>query len=658
MAEMVLDLVDRFGQHSSFGGVAIVLSPETYAQLPFALYPPDDNTFSQFRQDTGNEIDVPFPDELHLRQTLPTQQFLAQKNAKRLQFLNDPQVWDKWVRWRAAKVSGFYADLAKQVSARRTDAPLYLLGGTMFDHPEMQEYCRPTLPNNFAPLLALQLLGFDLSLLSQAELLHFLKPVQISESKNYSYDSLNSADTVSFFAKSGIVPGVQFVHTDTDYFVTTPAYVQSRKRFVRQLAQADVFMFMDSGASLPFGQEPAMFDVLSTYRKLPHVPFQTFQPPPEKSATLQPLTVRYNHSPDGLIVYIVNDAPFSAEADFVFSADTSSRMTELTGHRMIRSLSRSPQRNGWHTWRASLSPYDLLAIHISDANTNIESVSVHCPPSLCGTEGVLKQKVDTLHQRIHAAQSGVLWEGLFNADFEWTLDAAGGIVGWQCLGQSLTVQLDKVAAYKGQNSVKLTNSSSEAGTFLSQPLNIPATGRLCVSMYVGVPLDCKSLPMSVVLSAKHRDKPVYRSVPVEDTLMPCFANVEPKQGVRWHQLLVPFGRLPLDSLEEVRIGIQYSGSGTVWLDDITLYPVLFSANEILELQMRLVVADKYCTSGKVSDLTSLLESYWTQFLFRHVPDSIPQPTVAASKPPIAEEVHDPPKPQSWFQRAKDWVGWR
>ena len=172
-------------------------------------------------------------------------------------------------------------------------------------------------------------------------------------------------------------------------------------------------------------------------------------------------------------------------------------------------------------------------------------------------------------------------------------------------------------------------------------------------MYVGVPEDCKSLPMSVVLSAKHHGKPFYRN---EDTLLPCFEDVEPKNGVRWHRLLVPLERLPLESLEEVRIGIQYSGSGTVWLDDITLYQVLFSANEMVELQRRLVVADRYCTSGRVSDLTSLLEGYWTQFLFQFVSDSVPQPAVSFPKPRIAMEVVEPPKSRSWYQRAKDWVG--
>jgi len=666
MAEMVLELVDHFGQHPSFGGVALVLSPGTYTQLPFALYPPDDYTFAQFRQETEGGLDIPFPDEQHLRQTMPTQQFLEQKNAGRIQFLqSNPNVWETWVRWRAAKISGFYADLASQVSSRRSDAPLYLLGGTMFDSPEIQEYCRPTLPRNFAPVLATQLLGFDLPLISKTESLHFLKPVQIAEKKNYTYEGLNSADTVAHFSKADIMPGVQFVHTDTDHFVTTPAHMQSRKRFVQQFAQTDVFMFMDGGVSLPFGQESEMLDMLDTYRRLPPVPFQTFQPSADHSPSLQPLTVRYKSMPDGMIVYIVNDAPFTVEADIVFTADLRSTMAELTGHRMIRPPNRG-QHSGSHTWQASLLPYDLLAIRISDANTKIESVVVHCPPSVCGAEGAFKQKVDELTRRIHEARKGVPLEGLVNTGFELPLDAEGQITGWQCFGKSFTAQLDQVAVCKGQSSVKLTNNPQKPGTehsavlvqepgmFLSQPMPIPDTGRLGVSMFVGVSANCQSLPMNVVLYAKHRDKPFYRGMPVEKTLMPRLMNVQPKNGVRWHQLVTTFERLPLESLEEVRIGIQYSGSGTVWLDDIMVYHVLFSADEINELLKLLVVADQRCVLGKVSDLTSQLEDYWTQFLFQHVPAPIPQ--VAISSPSVAKEVVEPPKSPTWYQRAKGWVG--
>ena len=659
MAETVLELVDRFGHHPSFGGVAVVLSPESYAQLPFVFHPPDDFTFAQFRHDTEEQLGVPFPDEQHLRQTLPIQQFLENKNAQRVHFLrSDHTVWATWVRWRAAKVSGFYANLATQIAARRSDAPLYLLGGTMLEQPEIQQFCTPTLPRNIAPLQAIQLLGFDLPTISRTESLHFLKPVIVSETRNHSYEGLNSTDIVPFFFKSGMLPGVQFVHgsggivagSRNDYFVTTPAHIQSRKRFVRQLAQADVPMFIDAGVTLPFGQESQQFDLLATFRRLPPVPFQTFQ----ASAETQPLTIRYQNLPDGMVIYIVNDVPFSIEADFFFTADFRSTITELTGHRMIRSLGRNPQRAGSHTWRASLAPYDLLAIQINDSNARLESVQVHRPSAI---ESALRQKVEELVQRVHAVRGGVPFDGLLNADFELPPDSNDGITGWQSFGNSLTVLLDHMVAGTGQNSVRLTNVSSEPGTFLSQPFDLPATGRLDVSMFVGVPAETSALPMSVVLSARNREQPLHRSVPVGETLMLLFANVEPRNGIRWHQVVVPF-RLPLEPLDEVRIGVQYSGIGTVWLDDVVLRHVSFSQNEMVELQKKSVVADQRSTSGRVSELLSLLESHWVQLLFDHIPVHVSQSVISTASSPATPGVPDPPKSATMYQRVRGWFGIR
>ena len=662
MTEIILDLVNRFGHHPSFGGVAVVLSPETYAQLPFALYPPDDYTFAQFRQETERELGVPFPDEQRMRQTMPMQQFLEQKNTGRIQFLqSNPQIWETWVRWRATKVSGFYANQARHISTGRRDVPLYLLGGTMLDSPEIGQFCTPTLPRNFTPLQAMQLLGFDLRLLSKAESVHFLRPARIAETKNYRYDRLNSADAAPLFIESGSISGVQFVHSggtadgSLDHFVTVPAGVQSRRRFVQQLAQADVSMFMEGGVSPPSGQESAMFDLLNTYRRLPPVPFQTFQSAGESAPSLQPLTVRYKQLPEGMIVYIVNDAPFAVEADFVFTAAPRSTITELTGHRMIRSLS-NMQRSGSYTWRVSLLPYDLLAVKISDVNADIESVVAHRPSGLCGAEGAFTQKVEELAQRIHAARSGVRWEGLVNMDFEIPSDTVGGILGWQCYGNALTAQIDFDNACQGRSSIKLTNRSAETGTFLCQPLeSLPATGRLDVAMFVGVPEDSLSLPMNVLLTAKHRDQPFHRIVPVGETLMSALVRVQPKNGVRWHRLSVPFRYLP-ESLKEVRIGVQYAGHGTVWLDDVTLYPVLFSAAELGELQRILLVANERRKGDRYSDLLSLFEGHWSQFVFCHVPALVPQPSVSAPSPPVARESAPPPKSPSLYQRVRGLFG--
>ena len=656
MSEIVFGLAERFGHHPSYGGIAVVLTPESYAQLPFAVYSPDDYTFAQFRRETESQLDIPFPDEQRLRHTMPTQQYLEQKNIERIQFLQgNPQVWDAWVRWRAAKVSLFYSNLARHVSAKRNDVPLYLLGGTMLDQAEIQDYCVPTMPRNFATLQAIQLLGFDLPRIAKEESLHFLKPVRIKTKNNWSYESLNSADSVALFSTSSGLPGVQFVHKDGNTTAGSryvPAHIQSRQRFVRQLAQADTMMFIDAGSALTMGQETEMFDLLDTFRRLPPIPFRTFQ---QNDTSLQPLTVRYRSMPDGMIMYIVNDAPFAVDADFFFTADLSSRMTELTGHRMIRTYNRRTQF-GTHSWRASLAPYDLMAVQISDTNAKIESVSVVRHAAMYGGEGKLKKKAEELNHRVHAARTGVRWDGLKNADFELPLDAADGIIGWQCFGQSFNATLDQTAVQNGQNSVRLTNTLEEPGTFLSQPLNITATGRLGISMFVGITEECQSLPMNVVLTATHRGQPFLRSVAVEEMFLKTLENVTPKNGVRWQQIIVPFGRLPMNSLEEVRIGVQYSGVGTFWLDDIKLYQVLFSASEMIELQKMSVVANERYSSERVSDLIVQLEGYWPQFLFKHVPATELMPNASPPEKSVTTEKTTPSKPNSLYQRVRGMFG--
>jgi len=121
-------------------------------------------------------------------------------------------------------------------------------------------------------------------------------------------------------------------------------------------------------------------------------------------------------------------------------------------------------------------------------------------------------------------------------------------------------------------------------------------------------------------------------------------------------LVVPFERLPTESLEEVRIGVQLLDVGTIWLDDIALYPARFSPNELIELQKMLVVANQRFTEGRVSELITLLEGHWVQFLFEHVPAAEFQPTALTITPPAARET--PPRVASptLLQRARGFIG--
>jgi hypothetical protein len=178
----------------------------------------------------------------------------------------------------------------------------------------------------------------------------------------------------------------------------------------------------------------------------------------------------------------------------------------------------------------------------------------------------------------------------------------------------------------------------EPGVILSEPFESPAMGRLFVSVYVGIPENITekpgALPLEVVLSAKQRrGEPLFLFYRLEPILLPLLAKTPSNNGVRWHQVIIPFDRLPTDGLSDFRLGFRLFGPGTVWLDGVTLYQMTFTSNEVKVLQQLVLVANGRCSADRVSDLLTILEGYWAQYLFHHVPalpTSVP-PSIAVAK---------------------------
>jgi hypothetical protein len=56
MNDVVRELVERYGRHPAFGGVALQLGPSSYAQLPGQYWGYDDRTIDQFTKETGVQV--------------------------------------------------------------------------------------------------------------------------------------------------------------------------------------------------------------------------------------------------------------------------------------------------------------------------------------------------------------------------------------------------------------------------------------------------------------------------------------------------------------------------------------------------------------------------------------------------------------------------
>ncbi|MDR3198849.1 MAG: hypothetical protein LBU34_13365 [Planctomycetaceae bacterium] len=625
---IIRELVERYSGHSSFGGIAVLLTPDGSARLPLIHRELDDRTFQQFLQEIQHNKSAGLTVPPELTVTVLNQQQMLQRNTARAQFVqNDPKAWDAWIRWRTRIIRDFYDNAAKVVTEKRSDAVFCLAAGTLLDHPEIRSYCLPNLSRWPSPVYILRILGFDPTLLSKIPSLIFLRPSRISSTPDSadsaSYCEFDSVETAAPFLKDGFIAGTLFYHDSQEI----PSGIRNRRRFVKQLAQSDIGMFVDGGRMFPNGEEEKLYEFLAAFRQLPAIPFQTFSAKDaagEKS--LQPVTVRYINTAQGLIIYLVNDAPFGVTAETVISAMPESSLRELSGYRAAEPMT---IRNNYQVWQVRLQPYDFIAVILNDPQSVIREVNISRPPAICGQHGLLKRKVEQLSQKIHTVHSGVLWEKLSNPNFETPSTESGEIAGWKRFGSPLlAAQLDSEKKNSGQYSLKLTGISgieNEPGMILSEPFEAPATGQLFISMYAGISENViekqGSFPLDVVLSAQKQGErePLFLSYRVEPVYLPLLVKSPPQHGVRWYRVIVPFTQLPARGLNDFRIGFRLYGTGTVWIDDLILYRMTFTSNEIKVLQQIALVANSRCSSDRISDLLAILEGYWVQYLFRHIP---------------------------------------
>lgn len=637
MLEFVREIVLRYAGHPSFGGINVQLNPKGYAQLSDPLSGLDDRTFERFWLEYCEETG-----------TNPTSEFLgvgnrtAMQNPRRfseriLLIQKNPKVAEAWIRWRTTQVRNFYRRMAETVSTVKPNARILIAGGSMLDDPDIRDFCVPTLSRRTNLYHALRMLGFDPVLMTETSDMIFLRPDRIPtlfESEFASaYSDFSTPEIGNLFLNDNST-AVLFHREDTGNFVANFAQKQSRRRFVKQISQSDVSLFIDGGEKTSGGEEEYLYDILAAFRQLPNVPFRTFISSELKKTdrtntvvekSLQPLTVRYANTAQGTFVYLVNDAPFEIDAELVFQAVPATTLQEISGRRTIRPMM---HHDTLGFLQVRLEPYDLLAIRLNDNRASIRNVEVHRPVSICGTEGLLKKQVDELGRRIQTARLGMTWNKLENPDFELSNENSTEPTGWITNGSPIfSVQRDTATKYSGNGSLRITqkttqglsNSTPDLGRISSSVFESPRTGRLFVAAYVGIPESATQLPLNVCLNATHHGKPWSRSFPTEATLLPLLKKTASNGGVRWHRMVVPFDRLPNDRLDDMQIAFEMTGPGTVWIDEIVLYQIAFAKEEINELLRLVSVADLRASLDRVSDLLTILESHWPQYLFEHVP---------------------------------------
>jgi hypothetical protein len=633
MISVIDELATRYGSHPSFGGVAVQLSADGYAQLPPVQGGYDDDTIAHFTRDTKMRVPGAGPD----------------RYAARAAFFNGPAS-RAWLNWRAAALADFHRRTAQVVTRARPGARLYLAGGHMLDNSQIQHSLRPALPPRMNVDEVLLNLGLRAPLYRDQDGIVFLRPQRISppgsltangadlevnlspevdrlfsggrDSASLFYHEPQKARLASFDAKSPFGPANTYTWLVSQI---SPSGDRNRRRFVHSLATLDAQQMFDGGWLLALGQEDASRELLGIYRQLPAARFETV---PGES---QPVTIRTVVRGSQTFAYLVNDSPWAATVNVQVEMPAGCRLETLGGGKVEDSLLPKPPGA---VWSVKLKAFDLVAVAFSAPGVRLSRPEVKLADEV---RVVLEQRIQDLRSRAEALLNPVPMHVLENPSFELP-STDNRIPGWSVDGgDGAAAVLDRQEKPSGTQSLHVS-SEGRPISLHSNPFEPPHTGRLSVSVQLRVADAARQPPLRLAIEGKLGDKDYYRFAAVgsADTDAVPLAK-------EWASYDFKIDDLPAEGLTDLRVRLDLLGAGEVWIHDIEIFDLAFTPEERVALTKIILLTSYKLQAGQVADCARLLEGYWPQFLLAHVAlAENPLPLAQRPRPTGTPEPAQPP----------------
>ena len=190
-------------------------------------------------------------------------------------------------------------------------------------------------------------------------------------------------------------------------------------------------------------------------------------------------------------------------------------------------------------------------------------------------------------------------------------------------------------------------AQQNGGRMTSMPFDAPKTGRLFVTLWVGVAQDATQLPFRLVVKGKHQNRPFIRSATIGPAIWDAISQTPADAGIRWHPVVVPFKDLPLTGLEPLTVSLEVYRPASVWVDDLRLYHLAFTDEEQTTFATMLSFAHWRNGKGCISDTLAILEGYWPQLLAECLPnieELVAQQALANPAPSPQPEPQATPTP--------------
>ncbi|HVX11696.1 MAG TPA: hypothetical protein VHC22_10985 [Pirellulales bacterium] len=647
MIDVVREFVARYRHHSSFGGVALQLTANGYAQLPGGDCGFDQRTLTRFQAATKIRLSP--------AEKLPGGRPAPLEGAERA----------KWLTWRAETMAAFYRRMQEAMAEDREGLRLYLAGSGLFDRPELARELRPVLkrvttknedslasvgiapklfeddkvvlirPNRIAPLKSLpaQAVNLEVNLDPQFDRLFADLPARAA----LFYHEPQEGRLAAFDAQNPFkgVPARIVAQP-------LPAGAHNRRRFVHAMATLDARAIFDGGRMLPIGQEHEMGKLVAAFCGLPDAPFETVV------GDSQPVTVRSLSHGGRTYVYFANDSPWRVKVNLTVEKPAECTMLSLYPDSLARPVGDSFRKQ---SWTVSLEPYDLVSVRFSAANVKFSEPHAELDAEV---QHRLEARIQDLTERARVLKEPQPLGAPANRDFEQA--ARTGIADWESTSaapgsrgatpQAGEVTLDREEPHAGRHSARLSVHGNKV-TFTSSPFAPPATGWLLVSVWMRANDATRPPKLTIGLEGQHAGG-AYR--PHAD--LPGTANGQ-QLSDEWKEFRFEFSNLPADGLSPLRLRFTCEGNGDVWLDEVRLFDLekLDGSRLVTLVWLAIQRAGDKLEKHEYADCWQLLDGYWPRYLRAFVP--LDEEPIAKSPRPRRTASSAPPPKTGFYDRMKD-----
>ena len=605
---------DRYGEHDSFGGLALACRPDCCTMLPGTHHGLDNITLTRFLQSVN--ID---PAEFDVHSLLDN----GQENPIR----------EAWLQWRSKQMAQWYKDLASSIR-KRPQQKLYLLPIDIDRNSEVAAAMSPSLHRSGDFGRTMHNIGLNIEASDSENGLVVLAPKRIAHGLSLAQNRIGLNIDQSHTAQQFIdqqTGGLLFTHrgnwrriesgipnSQTEDTSRTQLYTvagnTNRRRYIEAIRKFDSRLFIDGGHSLSFGGDESIEPILRILRELPARRFEDIGDAGSGPVCMRQLSI------DGQnYFYAINDSPWPVEVTALLSqkqtpevlqasANTNGKVAPLTTFEGTEVL--LEKQEGRNVIRIFLEPWSMFA-GASETNTSfnpyaIETFQVSLPEQV---DSQLRKRLYQLKSKLAKAKTAEPMPQLLNGNFESFSDPEQS--GWEFGNHDqASFDLDSNEYRDGRTSLSMQTEGKPVW-IRSNTLRLPETGRLSVSVWIRTSQPDAQPQPRIAVEGISDGTNLYRFGTVGASRADGAVST---LNATWQRFVVHFDDLPLD-MSNVRIGFDLMAKGQISIDQVEVFDRWFDENDSVAMTQLLAGAGSQLQNEtSIDGGRRVLESYWVQFL--------------------------------------------